>query len=366
MKKILFLMLLSLPFIAMAQTEPKYLAGAVTLDNDSKVTFKTEIQAPSLTKEQLYDTMLKWATDRFKPEGKFNARVLYTNEDQGTIAAGGEEYLVFSSSALSLDRTRIYYQLFITCEQGKCNIEMTRIRYWYDEARDGGEKYTAEEWIVDDMALNKSKTKLAPICGKFRRETIDLKDQLFKSIQDNLANQVLGSQQAAATPGVTATPISNTTTVITATPPATTTTPVVIGGANAATEIQVASTPSTTTTAAQSIDEQIKASARMTITAGNDEQFEIGKECWGGFGQLFGKEVAFCLIDQTKSMGNMLMDQSEKYKISFYKQGNSKPWLIVNCKKLMKQTVTGEEAKKMNASNDGQKAYNMYVGEVVK
>ena len=68
---------------------------------------------------------------------------------------------------------------------------MTRIRYWYDEARDGGEKYSAEEWIVDDMALNKSKTKLAPICGKFRRETIDLKDTLFKSIQDTLGNKVL-------------------------------------------------------------------------------------------------------------------------------------------------------------------------------
>lgn len=55
-------------------------------------------------------------------------------------------------------------------------MTMTRIRYWYDENRDGGEKYTAEEWITDDMALNKKKTKLAPICGKFRRETIDLKD----------------------------------------------------------------------------------------------------------------------------------------------------------------------------------------------
>ncbi len=70
--------------------------------NDGKVSFKTEIQAPSLTKDQLYGTMLKWATERFKPEGKFNARVLYTNEDEGTIAAGGEEYLVFSSSALSV------------------------------------------------------------------------------------------------------------------------------------------------------------------------------------------------------------------------------------------------------------------------
>ena len=52
MKKILFLMLLCLPFIAMAQTDPKYLAGAITMD-DGKVSFKTEIQAPSLTKDQL-------------------------------------------------------------------------------------------------------------------------------------------------------------------------------------------------------------------------------------------------------------------------------------------------------------------------
>lgn len=97
---------------------------------------------------------------------------------------------------------------------------MTRIRYWYDEARDGGEKYSAEEWIVDDMALNKSKTKLAPICGKFRRETIDLKDTLFKSIQDTLGNKVLNNSQIAVAPapGVTATPISNATTIVTATP----------------------------------------------------------------------------------------------------------------------------------------------------
>ena len=265
MKKILFLMLLCLPFIAMAQTDPKYLAGAITM-NDGKVSFKTEIQAPSLTKDQLYGTMLKWATERFKPEGKFNARVLYTNEDEGTIAAGGEEYLVFSSSALSLDRTRIYYQLFITCENGKCDIEMTRIRYWYDEARDGGEKYSAEEWIVDDMALNKSKTKLAPICGKFRRETIDLKDTLFKSIQDTLGNKVLNNSQIAVAPapGVTATPISNATTIVTATPVTPPAQPAVIGGSEGNTEIKAAN--NATPSKEQSIDDQIKASSRMTIT----------------------------------------------------------------------------------------------------
>jgi hypothetical protein len=192
---------------------------------------------------------------------------------------------------------------------------MSRIRYWYDEARDGGEKYSAEEWIVDDMALNKSKTKLAPICGKFRRETIDLKDTLFKSIQDTLGNKVLNNSQIAVAPapGVTATPISNATTIVTATPVTPPAQPAIIGGSEGNTEIKVAN--NVTPSKEQSIDDQIKASSRMTITAGNDEQFEIGKECWGGFGQLFGKEVAFCVIDQAKSMGNMLMDQSDNYKM---------------------------------------------------
>ena len=59
-----------------------------------------------------------------------------------------------------------------------------------------------------------------PICGKFRRETIDLKDTLFKSIQDTLGNKVLNNSQIAVAPapGVTATPISNATTIVTATP----------------------------------------------------------------------------------------------------------------------------------------------------
>ena len=68
---------------------------------------------------------------------------------------------------------------------------MTRIRYWYDEARNGGEKYEAEEWIIDEWGLNKSKTKLAPICGKFRKKTIDLKDELFMEILSVLGNKMI-------------------------------------------------------------------------------------------------------------------------------------------------------------------------------
>ena len=349
MKNIITLLFLYLPFLVNAQTDAKYLEGAITL-KDGKVTFSSEMVTPAMTKEQIYETILDWANKRFQPTEKMNARVLFQNPEEGSIAIGGEEYLVFSNSALSLDRTRIYYQMKVLCENGKSNIEMSRIRYWYDEARDGGEKYEAENWIVDEWGLNKSKTKLAPICGKFRKKTIDLKDELFMEIQSVLGNKMieLGLKPAPITPEaqvqiVQAQPISK---------------PVEI--------MQPEPTPEKVSHTSDDLETIITQSSRMTITAGNDEQFEISKECWGGFGELFGKKVVFCLIDTQKTMGNLLMTQSENYKISFYQSNNNQPVVVINCKKLMAQTINGEEAKKMSSNCIVGKSYNMYVGEILK
>ena len=349
MKNLISLLFLCLPFLVHAQTDEKYLEGAITLKN-GKVTFSTEMVTPAMTKEQIYETILDWANKRFQPTEKMNARVLFQNPEEGSIAIGGEEYLVFSNSALSLDRTRIYYQMKVLCENGKSNIEMSRIRYWYDEARDGGEKYEAENWIVDEWGLNKSKTKLAPICGKFRKKTIDLKDELFMEIQSVLGNKMieLGLKPAPITPEaqvqiVQAQPISK---------------PVEI--------MQSEPTPEKVSHTSDDLETIITQSSRMTITAGNDEQFEISKECWGGFGELFGKKVVFCLIDTQKTMGNLLMTQSENYKISFYQSNNNQPVIVINCKKLMAQTINGEEAKKMSSNCIVGKSYNMYVGEIIK
>ena len=349
MKNLISLLFLCLPFLVHAQTDEKYLEGAITLKN-GKVTFSTEMVTPAMTKEQIYETILDWANKRFQPTEKMNARVLFQNPEEGSIAIGGEEYLVFSNSALSLDRTRIYYQMKVLCENGKSNIEMSRIRYWYDEARDGGEKYEAENWIVDEWGLNKSKTKLAPICGKFRKKTIDLKDELFMEIQSVLGNKMieLGLKSAPIKPEaqvqiVQAQPISK---------------PVEI--------MQSEPTPEKVSHTSDDLETIITQSSRMTITAGNDEQFEISKECWGGFGELFGKKVVFCLIDTQKTMGNLLMTQSENYKISFYQSNNNQPAVVINCKKLMAQTINGDEAKKMSSNCIVEKSYNMYVGEIIK
>ena len=352
MKKILSILLLALPLVLFSQTDSKYLEGAVPVI-EGKVKFTTEMNCSSMSREQIYETLLTWANNRFKPESNANARVLYSNAEKGNIAIAGDEFIIFSSTSLALDKTRIYYNLIIQSETGKCNIEMSRIRYWYEEDRNGGEKFSAEERITDELAVNKAKNKLYPIFGKFRRKTIDLKDELFKDIQSTLGNKMiaLGLKQAPVTPESQVT-VSQTSAI------------------QPQPEVSVPVVKTTETEkvniASDNIDSLIAQAQRMTITAGNDEQFEISKECWGGFGELFGKKVAFCLIDTQKTMGNMLMTQSDNYKISFYSANNSQPVAVINCKKLMAQTINGEEAKKMSPNCIVGKSYNMYVGEILK
>ena len=325
LKKYLFLIFLCLPMVLQAQTESKYLEGAVPVI-DGKVTFSTIIQAQGMSASQIYDKVLEWANKYFQPKENLTPKVLYSNAEKGEIIAGGEDYIVFASNYLIMDRTRIYYHLIANCEDEKCNLTMTRIHYWYEEEIDGGYKYKAEKWITDKEALNKSKNKLAKVSGKFRQKTIDYKDQMFNEIQS-----VLNGQVNVTTPTVQKTNVVKET----------------IENKRANQEAM------------------INNAVRITLTAGNDEQFEINKESWGGFGELFGKKVTFCLIDTQKTMGNMLMEKSDSYKVTFYSLEN-KPVLTIHCKKLMNQTINGEEAKKMSKNCVAEKSYNMYVGEIIE
>lgn len=336
LKKYLLLVLLCLPMALQAQVDSKYLEGAVPVV-DGKVTFSTTINTEGMTQAQIYEKVLEWANKRFQPKENLSPKVLFSNPDKDEIIASGEEYIVFNSSYLVLDRTRIYYHLMANCEDGKCNLTMTRIHYWYEEEIDGGYKYKAEKWITDKEALNKSKTKLAKVSGKFRQKTIDLKDKLFNEIQT-----VLNGKAIASTTPVTPTPSTPKPEAVKKQP-------------------KVKTEP----IKVENQEEIIKNATRITLTAGNDEQFEINKEAWGGFGELFGKKVTFCLIDTQKTMGNMLMVDSDTYKITFY-SSNNQPVLTIHCKKLMKQTINGKEAQKMSKDCLAKKSYNLYVGEIIE
>lgn len=333
---LLMVICLSVTSLANDRTNPKYLAGAVQMV-DGKIVFSQEFDMPSASKNEVFERMLVWAKKQFVPKDEFNSRVVYQNIDKGQIAAVGEQYLVFTSTALSLDRSKVLYQCIISCTEGKAVVEITRIRYEYGWGRDM-ETYVAEEWINDKMALNKSKTKLAPVCGKFRRETIDMKDELFASAASALGVQVV-KEQVAETP------------------------------AKPVTEHAVQQTESSKTV---SFDElpalltSLMKDGRMTITAGNNEEFEISAENWGGLGKLFTKNVAYILMDDASFAANALLQHSDTYTISVYAQGKKEAAVMMECKKNAVQKMSAEDvaALKQSASASSDKTYTMYTGEI--
>ena len=107
------------------------------------------------------------------------------NKQEHIVVANIREWLVFTDKLLVLDRARFHYTLIAYCTDGHLKLTMDRLTYRYDEERTkfGTYVYKAEEWITDKEALNRSKTGLRRASAKFRRKTIDRKDDLFSSIK---------------------------------------------------------------------------------------------------------------------------------------------------------------------------------------
>jgi colicin import membrane protein len=199
MKKLLFAIFLCLPVAMTAQNtwempeeaetasnpDQKYLAGAVP-EIDGKVLFHTVVDAPGKSAAQVYAITKAYLQKMTREKNQFEqSRLILDDSLKYEVAGTYQEWLVFKSTALVLDRTRMFYNLIVKCDDGKADITMTRIHYLYEEERNP-QTYRAEEWITDKEGLNKKQTKLSRVSGKFRRKTIDRKDFLFNKFADLL------------------------------------------------------------------------------------------------------------------------------------------------------------------------------------
>ena len=162
--------------------DKKYATGAVPLV-DGKVEWTTTISVPGVPANVLFDKMITFLTNMTKePQQTELSRISAVNRQENMIAAHFEENLTFKSSALAVDETLFKYNLIVTCKNGELIVTMKNLSYAYDLQRDGG-RYTAEEWITDEAALNKKGTNVYRLNGKFRIKTIDRKDVIFSNIE---------------------------------------------------------------------------------------------------------------------------------------------------------------------------------------
>ena len=184
MKKLFALLLIIVPMCVVAQENPKYLAGAVPEDSTGLVVFKTTLEAEGKSKIAIYDSLAVWAANLAGEaiEG-VRTRLIDQNPEQGLIMYRIEEWLVFKHHFLNFDRTRFRYLLTLKCMDGKAEMAISHITYFYgeDENDRSASFYKAEEWISDREALNKKQTKLYKYSAKFRRKTIDRVEALQNS-----------------------------------------------------------------------------------------------------------------------------------------------------------------------------------------
>ena len=193
MKKIIFMLTVALLSTVGVQAQlikkesvisEAYEAGKVPVVN-GKVTFETSISAKGLTAKEVEERVNGWIAKRYVKPTVISVK-RFDSEKPGTTIIKGEEYIVFKNTFFVLSRARMYYFLTLTAEDGSCNFHLSRITYWYDdEDEKGGIKMIAEDWITDDNAFDK-KGKMKKFEGKFRRKTIDLKEQLINELTQAL------------------------------------------------------------------------------------------------------------------------------------------------------------------------------------
>lgn len=187
MKRALFFALASiLSVISFAQSldDPKYGAGQVPVEN-GKVTFVRTIDfsAAGVSEEQAFINLSSWAKGHFVAPLVLSGKV---TDRSGKIVISAEEYITFKKTAFVTDRSRMSYLITLSFNGTECTMTITDIAYWYEEERDGGSHFTAEDWITDSEAFGKS-GKLLKTTGKFRIKTIDFVDGMVQEIKEAVA-----------------------------------------------------------------------------------------------------------------------------------------------------------------------------------
>lgn len=167
---------------AVLKADAKYMEGAITTNAEGKVEFTLDTDANGKSADEIYNIVYQYMSDLTQGENNIKSRMALVNKDQHIIANTMDEWLVFSSTFLSLDRSEFRYNLVASIKDNHLTLSMEHLYYVYEEDRSTGFKAPAEEIINDKIALNKKKTDLAKIFGKFRKLTIDRRDQIFSEL----------------------------------------------------------------------------------------------------------------------------------------------------------------------------------------
>lgn len=404
-----------LPIFVFSQNgEPvNYLANAVP-ELDGKVCFQKEIYVGSISSDFVFDIVENWAKDLLAKEqiDKNNkSQLFFSDKQRGAVSINFEHFFVFKSTALSLDRAKASYIMTINISNGKCIAELKNFKYLYSSINgDKQDLYLAEDWITDEQALNKAKTKMYPLNAKFRKATINRVNELFSALQVAIdggiaKERVNVSSNEPLVPSVAAT---------------------VAASSNAATSLtnstaSTASVASSTNSASPTnfqgdklegfksvLPNQLEGNVIkmisedwMLVTAGTKDKFNTMTASWGALGYLYNKPVAVCFISPSRYTYEF-MESSDTYTLTFFtedfrevlkycgsvsgrqedkiKGSRLSPLelksgamafkqakIIIECKKLLSQQLDAQAIhdKEVKEKRSKSPMHKMYIGEII-
>ncbi len=162
----------------------KYIKKGAVPEVNGKVVFSKDIAVNGKSAQEIYDIAYEAIDKLAKGSQQISSGIVLVNKKEHVIVGRFVEWLVFTNSLMSLDRSKFSYTLVTRCEDNNVHIDIERISYNYEEDRSTGFRATAEELISDKNALNKKRTKMRIGITKFRKATIDRKDAIFEAISD--------------------------------------------------------------------------------------------------------------------------------------------------------------------------------------
>ena len=163
-----------------------YLQPGTVPEAGGQVIWTECVSVPGTSADELYRKAFAYLTELTQSDNQLEgSKVALVNEKEHSIVATVREKLIFSSSFLSLDYTQFNYVLQVACREGQAMLTMNRLTYKYD-VQGNVSNFAAETWITDKYAVNKKRTRLLPVSGKFRRATVDRKNSIFEGFRQTL------------------------------------------------------------------------------------------------------------------------------------------------------------------------------------
>ena len=418
MKRVLLILILLFSGISISFAQlnsgdmGKYLAKDAVVVKDGYVVFAEDVKLlDGLSAAQVGDVAGKWLDEYLGKFDKASNRII--SKSANKLVAVGDRELVFTDNAISLDKCRISYVLTVEWSESDCQIRIERIRYVYDDGK-GPDRFTAESYITDENSVNKSRTKLTPVTGKFRKKTIDFADEVFASFKESFkyysaagladivknAPQVMQVQVAPATAAAStpessqvASPVKAVSASVSDSKTEDIHIPEKVGGLDGFRKVS---------------PEELEGNfihkiskEWMLITAGSKDKFNMMTASWGGVGVLYNKPVAICFINPARYT-YQIIENSDTFTLTFYPQQYRKALeycgtksgrdedkvkgsgltpveigaesmafaqanIIIECRKLVSQSISLDaiDNKEERNKRATQAMHKMYIGEIV-